>query len=194
VSWFIISVLYSLMASASSFLAGLAFGFGFFSETPAYIIIFFMFFPFCMAMSMMGFMISTIAPTTKAANASSYAIVLLAIVVESFTADNNILSLLFTTDASLLVQFLKVFLVLYPPFSYTKVVPKLARFSQTLLSTADFTSISNKGPGSKVLSPTQSTSSAPLPLGPSSLAAPSKDTPTSAPWVFSMQTHFSSSS
>ena len=56
-----------------------------------------------MAMAMMGFMISTLTPTTKAANAVSYGIVLLAIVVESFTADNNILSLLFTEDASALV-------------------------------------------------------------------------------------------
>ena len=87
----------------SSYLAGLAFGFGFFTDTPFYIIIFLMFFPFCIAMSMMSFMISTIAPTTKAANASSYGIVLLAIVVESFTADNNILTLLFSTDASALV-------------------------------------------------------------------------------------------
>lgn len=80
-----------------------------------------MFFPFCLAMSMMGFMISTLAPTAKAANASSYGIVLLAIVVESFVADNNILSLLFTDNASSLVLFLRNILLFYPPFSYTKV-------------------------------------------------------------------------
>lgn len=54
-------------------------------------------------MAMMAFMISTLAPTTKAANASSYGVVLLAIVVESFVADNNILSLLFTDNASALI-------------------------------------------------------------------------------------------
>ncbi len=54
-------------------------------------------------MAMMAFMVSTLAPTTKAANASSYAVVLLAIVVESFVADNNILSLLFTDNASALI-------------------------------------------------------------------------------------------
>lgn len=80
-SWFIIAILYSLIASVSSFLAGLAYSFGFFTDTPAYIIILLMFFPFCLAMSMMGFLISTLTPTAKAANAVSYGIVLLAIVV-----------------------------------------------------------------------------------------------------------------
>ena len=92
-----------MISSISGFLAGFAFGAGFFRDTPAYIIMVFMFFPFCLAMSMMGFMISTLAPNTNAANASSYGIVLLAIVVESFVGDNNILSLLFTDNASTLV-------------------------------------------------------------------------------------------
>lgn len=80
-------------------------------------------------MSMMGFMISTLAPTAKAANASSYGIVLLAIVVESFVADNNILSLLFTDNASSLVLFLRTILLFYPPFSYTKVKLAQLRYS-----------------------------------------------------------------
>ncbi len=91
------------MASIFAGIAGLAFNFNFFSLTPLYITILLMFFPFCLAMAMMAFMVSTLAPTTKAANASSYAVVLLAIVVESFVADNNILSLLFTDNASALI-------------------------------------------------------------------------------------------
>ena len=105
----------------SSTIAGLAFGFDFFKQTPFYINSLFLFFPFCLAMASMGFLVSTIAPNTKAANASSYGIVLLAIVIQSFVSDNNILSLLFTTDASTLVVFLRTILIFYPPFSYTKV-------------------------------------------------------------------------
>jgi len=52
---------------------------------------------------MIAFFVSTLAPTLKAANASSYGIVLLAIVVESFVADNNILTFIFTNDPSILV-------------------------------------------------------------------------------------------
>jgi len=89
-----------------------------------------MLFPFTLALSMMAFMVSTLAPTVKAANASSYAIVLLAIVIESFVSDNNLLTFIFTTDASTLVQGLKVFLILYPPFSYTKVTKISYRFLQ----------------------------------------------------------------
>jgi hypothetical protein len=57
------------------------FGFGFFDDTPAWIIIFCLFFPFTLAMQMMSFFLSTLSPTLKAANAVSYGIVLFAIVV-----------------------------------------------------------------------------------------------------------------
>lgn len=76
---------------------------------------------------MISFFISTLAPTLKAANASSYAIVLLAIVVQSFVSDNNILTFIFSTDPSAVITVLKVFLVIYPPFSYTKVINSLYR-------------------------------------------------------------------
>ena len=92
---------------------------------------FFLFFPFAFSMAMFGFMISTLAPTTNAANASSYAIVLLAIVVQSFVSDNNVVSLIFTDDASSIVLFLRYFLVFYPPFSYTKVQIQIPRFLLT---------------------------------------------------------------
>lgn len=71
---------------------------------------------------MLAFFLSTLAPTVKAANATSYAIVLLAIVVQSFTSDNNLLTFIFTTEPSALVQGLKIFLLFYCPFSYTKVL------------------------------------------------------------------------
>ncbi len=71
---------------------------------------------------MMSFFLSTLSPTLKAANAVSYGIVLFAIVVESFVSDNNLLTFLFSKDASPLIEGLKIFLMFYPPFSYTKVI------------------------------------------------------------------------
>ena len=149
-SWFIIAVLYSLLAAVSTFLAGFAFGFDFFHQTPAYILIFFLFFPFSFSMAMFGFMIATLAPTAKAANASSYGIVLLAIVIQSFTSDNNIVALLFTDDAGGIVIFLRTFLLFYPPFSYTKVKSFIYRFSRILLFLVDSISILPKELGLQV--------------------------------------------
>jgi hypothetical protein len=143
-SWFLIAAIYSLVSSVSTYLAGLAFGFGFFVDTPFYIIIFLLMFPFNLALSMLAFFLSTLAPTVKAANATSYAIVLLAIVVESFVSDNNLLTFLFATEASALVEGLKIFLIFYPPFSYTKVFLHQFRSLPILQFTRDFTSLSWK--------------------------------------------------
>jgi hypothetical protein len=81
VSWFIVAIIYSLVSAVSTFLSGTLFGFGFFGDTPFWIIIFCLFFPFTLAMQMMSFFLSTLSPTLKAANAVSYGIVLFAIVV-----------------------------------------------------------------------------------------------------------------
>lgn len=78
-------------------------------------------FPFNLALSMIGFLVATLAPNSKASNTASYAIVLLAIVVQSFVSDNNLLTFIFTTNASTLVELLRAFLIIYPPFSFTKV-------------------------------------------------------------------------
>lgn len=78
---------------------------------------------------MLSFFLSTLSPTLKAANAISYGIVLFAIVVESFVANNNLLVFLFVDDAGFLISFLKGFLTLYPPFSYTKIFTNIAQYS-----------------------------------------------------------------
>lgn len=120
-SWFVVSNIYAIIASISTYIAGLVFGFGFFTSTPFYIIIFFLFYPFVLAMQMLSYFISTLAPNLKASNTVSYAIMLFAIVVESFVSDNMLLTFLFTEDAGSVVSFLKIFFCFYPPFSYTKV-------------------------------------------------------------------------
>lgn len=125
ISWFVVAIIYSIVGSVATFVAGVIFGFGFFTDTsPGYIILALMI-PFTLAMQMFSFFLSTLAPSLKAANAVSYGIVLFAIVVESFVADNNLLKFLFADDPSALVEFLQVFLLFYPPFSYTKVTINL---------------------------------------------------------------------
>ena len=129
ISWFVIANIYSVITAVSSYLAGLAFGFEFFKNTPAYIIIIFVFYPFTLAMQMMSFFLATLSPTLKAANAISYGIVLFAIVVESFVANNNLLVFLFSDDPGSLIIFLKTILLFYPPFSYTKIFTNISQFS-----------------------------------------------------------------
>ena len=130
-------------------------------------------------MSMMGFMIATIAPTTKAANASSYGIVLLAIVIESFTSDNNVLIMLFATDASTLVKALRTVLLFYPPFSYTKVYHCLLRSSPTSQSIVAITSMWIRDHGIQDHTPTIFRLLLNQPKDLSSLEVPSKDILTS---------------
>lgn len=151
ISWFLITLIYSLICSIASYLAGLSFGFGFFADTPFYIIILMLLFPFNLALAMIGFLVATLAPNAKASNTASYAIVLLAIVVQSFVSDNNLLTFIFTTNASTLVSLLRAFLVIYPPFSFTKVTIILIRSLPTLLSFLDITSTSPRDLGSRVL-------------------------------------------
>lgn len=112
-----------------------------------------MFFPFNVALAMIGFFVSTVASNSKASNTASYAIVLLAIVVQSFVSDNNLLTFIFTTNASSLVGFLRAFLVIYPPFSYTKVSLSLYRSSQTSQFIQDIILTSSKDHGSREYSP-----------------------------------------
>lgn len=128
-SWFVIANIYSIVSALSTFLAGFLFGFGFFKDTPAYIIIFFLMYPFTLAMQMMSFWLATLSPTLKAANAISYGIVLFAIVVESFVANNSLLVFLFSDQTSSLIRFLKIFLMFYPPFSYTKIFTNITEYS-----------------------------------------------------------------
>ncbi len=146
-----------------------------------------MFFPFNLALAMLGFFVSTIAPNSKASNTASYAIVLLAIVVQSFVSDNNLLTFIFTTNPSTLVSLLRAFLVIYPPFSYTKVLPTTFRSSQTLLSFRDIISILHSARGYQDHNHTDGIFSlkplqAPCPLE----EALSKDTLTYNPWESSL--------
>jgi hypothetical protein len=134
-----------MVTAISTFLAGLAFGFGFFWDTPFYIIILFLFYPFTLSMQMLSFFLSTLSPTLKAANAISYGIVLFAIVVESFVSNNNLLVFLFSDDAGGLIIFLKAVLTLYPPFSFTKIFTSIAQYSGSHFDIG--ARIWEKGPG-----------------------------------------------
>ncbi len=122
ISWFVVALIYSIVASVATYVSGVIFGFGFFTDTNAGYIIIALMIPFTLAMQMFSFFLSTLAPSLKAANAVSYGIVLFAIVVESFVSDNNLLKFLFSEDITPLIVFLKTFLLFYPPFSYTKVI------------------------------------------------------------------------
>lgn len=127
-SWFIISLIYSLLSAISTLLAGLSFQFLFFKDTPFLIVILIMF-PFTLAMQMVSYFIATVSPHLKAANSISYGLVLFAVVVESFTTNNSLLDFIFQDEASALIVFLRYFLMLYPPFSYTKIFVSITQKS-----------------------------------------------------------------
>ena len=120
ISWFVVSIIYSLITTFATIAAGAAFQFHYFLDSPILIIVMYMF-PFCMALQLLSYFLSTLAPNLKAANSISYGLVLFAIVVESFVANDALLMFIFDDDATALIKFLKYFLMFYPPFGYTKV-------------------------------------------------------------------------
>lgn len=93
-SWFVISLFYSLVVAVSTICSGLAFGFLLFQDTPI-MILFILYFALCLSMQMLSFFIATLVPNLKAANSISYGFVLFAIVVQTFLADANLLALIF---------------------------------------------------------------------------------------------------
>lgn len=97
-------------------------------------------------MQMFSFFLSTLSPTLKAANAISYGIVLFAIVIESFTSNNNLLVFLFVDNPGTLVVVLKIILTLYPPFSYTKIFTNITSYSGNHFDIASRKWISGKHP------------------------------------------------
>ena len=101
-SWFVVSLIYSLLTAVSTLVAGLCFGFLFFKDTNFLIVILIMF-PFTLAMQMVSYFISVLSPNLKAANSISYGLVLFAIVVESFTTNNSLLDFIFQDNSSGLV-------------------------------------------------------------------------------------------
>lgn len=146
-SWFAVANVYSILVALSTWAAGSAFGFGFFTETPFYVSVFLLLYPFCLAMQMLAFCVSALSPSLKASNTASYAIMLFAIVVEAFVSDNMLLTFLFTEDSGAILTFLKYFFCFYPPFSYTKVLPMACRSSPTSPSILAATSASWRGGG-----------------------------------------------
>lgn len=144
VSWLVISLLYCLIASLATLASGLAFGFPFFIDTPFLIIVTLMF-SLSLSMQILSYFIATVVPNLKAANSISYGFVLFAIVVQTFLANADLLRLIFETDPSGLVIFLKLFLSLYPPFSYSKIFSTITQFSGNHFNTNE--NKWEKGPG-----------------------------------------------
>jgi hypothetical protein len=78
-------------------------------------------FMFTLSMQIFSYFLASCCPNLKSANSVSYGLVLLAIVIESFIQNDSFIQFIYTDNTSKLIVFLKYFLTLYPPFSYTKV-------------------------------------------------------------------------
>ena len=74
--------------------AGYLFYFDFFHQTQV-LVLFFMYWPFTLAMLVLGILIAVASPDMKSANSSGYAFVLLAIVIQSFLNNQSILGFMY---------------------------------------------------------------------------------------------------
>ncbi len=127
-SWVLVALAYSLFVTLSTIASGYLFQFDFFKQTPLLVIIM-MFWPFNLAMFFLGFVIAVASPDLKSANSASYAFVLLAIVIQGFLNNHDIIAFIYEVKAGWGIVLLRTILCFYPPFSYTKIFSTITLFS-----------------------------------------------------------------
>lgn len=75
---------------------------------------------FSLAMINVAFLISTTIESTKSAYTTSYAFILIGLVLQFLFSDVNLIYLLYSNDLPLWAQIARVFLSFYPPFNFSK--------------------------------------------------------------------------
>ena len=127
-SWIISSLVFILIGSNSLIVSGLLCQFDFFLHTP-YLILLMLFGLFTLAMIALAFMMATLLTTTKAAYTTSYAFILLGLVLQLFLSDVTILYLFYARGVPTWVVVVRYLLMLYPPFNFSKAFGDIARKS-----------------------------------------------------------------
>ena len=120
-SWLLTSITFSAGITLSLQLSGYIFQFDFFLRTP-FLLTFVTFFFFAMAMQMLMFWLCTMVSSIKYANTLSYGFLLFAIVIQLFLSNRTIILFLFQDNAADWITWVTRFLVLYPPFNFSKVM------------------------------------------------------------------------
>ena len=76
---------------------------------------------FSLAMINLAFLLSTLLNTTKAAYTTSYAFILIGLVLQFLLSDITLIYLLYGDDVKLWVKIVRTLLTFYPPFNFSKI-------------------------------------------------------------------------
>lgn len=135
-SWFITALVFSFLVTNSLIISCLACQFDVFLYTP-YPIMLFIFMMFSMAMSSGAFLLSTIIKTTKAAYTSSYAVILIGLVLQFLLSNVELIYLLYSDSLPQWALITRSLLSLYAPFHFSKAFGDIALISSAHYSSSD---------------------------------------------------------
>lgn len=118
-AWFITGLVFTLIVTNSLLVSGLACVFEIFINTPyPYFLVLFIL--FSISMMHLSFVVSTTISTTKAAYTTSYAFILVGLVLQFLLSDITIIYLLYGQNVPHWVKVVRAILPLYPPFNFAK--------------------------------------------------------------------------
>ncbi|KAL4511800.1 hypothetical protein ABPG72_012645 [Tetrahymena utriculariae] len=128
-SWFLTSIVYSVLISILQIVTSLIFQFEFFLDTP-FFLLFFLFFFFTLSMQIFGYFIATIMPNTNKSYSFSYGFVLFAVVIELFLSKPDaVIPYLYNNERPAWIMIFVFFLNMYSPFQYTLIFVAISQKS-----------------------------------------------------------------
>ena len=131
ISWFIIALIFSFLATNSLILSAFLFNFDVFIQTP-YFIMLNLFVLFTMTMMMFGFMLSTMITSVKLSYTISYSFLLGGLVLQTFLTSQELMKLFHIVDLPDWVPPVRYALHWYPPFNFSKIFGDIAAKSGSL--------------------------------------------------------------
>lgn len=135
-SWFITGFVFSFLVTNSLIISCLACQFDVFLYTP-YPILLFVFMMFSMAMINGAFLLSTFLKTTKSAYTSSYAVILVGLVLQFLLSNIDLIYLLYSDDLPQWASITRALLSLYAPFHFSKAFGDIASVSSAHYSSSE---------------------------------------------------------
>ena len=120
-SWIITNFFFAATMPFILIIAGSLFKFNFFIKTNLFVL-WIVFFLFNTSMQYLSILISTLVSTRSLAYTISYGFVIIGIVIQAILSNSNIFSLLYLEDASKILSAVRNILLVYPPFTLSKLV------------------------------------------------------------------------
>ena len=136
-SWFLISVILSLVINLIFFAFVYILQWELFINTP-FPIMFVLFFLITIDLQLLAFLMSTLLNNVKTAYASAFCFIIVAMVIEFIFTVPFIYQIIFAENVNFGVTIFKVFLYLFCPYSFAKAYNEIATIASTKLNESTF--------------------------------------------------------